>query len=262
MSVKKGSKKTAHTDSTSIFETPAANKEFRKELKLSKKLILILSTILTLCVIIGFILYYYLQYQNNQKFLKNPLLASEQEQESIVSHVGKLTQLPTGEEPTIAKVSDITKLQNQPFFQHARNGDYVLIYPKAKEAILYDPDGNKIVQVGPITLNQPAPAQEALAAQTKAQLVTVVIENGTAIAGLAKKTELSLAQSMPSVTVISEENAVKQDYPQTIVVDLTGKNAATAAQLASVLQGTVGSLPRGEEKPTGADILVILGKSN
>src|SRR5215469_9646187 len=132
MSVKKGLKKTAHTDSASVFDSPAANKELREELKLSKKLILILGTILTLCVILGFSLYYYLQYQNSQKLLKDPLLASEKMQESIVSNVGKLTQLPTDEQPTIAKVSDITKLQGQPFFQHAQNGDYVLIYPRAK----------------------------------------------------------------------------------------------------------------------------------
>jgi hypothetical protein len=262
MPVKKASKKTVHTISASAFDAPAVSKELHKEVGISKKLILILGTVLTLCVIVGFFLYYYLQYQQNQKLLKNPLLASEREQETVVSKVGQLTQLPTGEAPTIAKVTDTTKLRGQQFFQHARNGDYVLIYSKAKEAILYDPDGNKIIQVGPISLNQPVAQQAALGAQTMAQSIRVVIENGTTIAGLAKKTEVSLTQSMPAVTVVSEGNAVKQDYTQTIVVDLTGKNAAVASQLASVLKGTVGTLPSGEVKPVDADILVILGKNN
>jgi len=261
MSEKKVSKKTAHTNSASAFEIATVNKELHNEVKLSKKLILILGTILTLCVVVGFGLYYYLHYQQNQKILKNPLWASEVEQETVVSKVGQLTQLPTDEKPTIAKVSDITKLQNQPFFQHAKNGDYVLIYTKAKEAILYDPDGNKIIQVGPISIAQPATQQAALGAATMAGQLRVDIENGTTVAGLAKKTELALTQSIPAVTVVSTANAVKQDYSQTIVVDLTGKNAAAAAQLASVLKGSVSSLPSGEVKPDGADILVILGQA-
>jgi len=254
-------KKTVHKEkhAESIFDAPVVSKELHKELKLSKKLILILGTVLTLCVIVGFCLYYYLQYQQNQKVLKNPLLASEMEQEKVVSNVSQLTQLPQGEQPTIAKVSDITKLQGQQFFQHAKNGDYVLIYSKAKEAILYDPDGNKIVQVGPISLNQSSSQQAALGAQTTPQQISAVIENGTTIAGLAKKTEVQLATSLPVITVVSEGNAVKQDYTQTIVVDLTGKNAAVASHLASVLKGIVGPLPSGEVKPAGADILIILG---
>jgi len=66
---------------------------------------------------------------------------------------------------------------------------------------------------------------------------------------------------MPSVTVVDNANASRQDYINTRIVDLTGKSAAAAQQLAKVLHGSVGSMPSNEAVPTDADILVILGKN-
>src|SRR5690242_11401091 len=43
-----------------------------------------------------------------------------------VESVAKLIDLPS-ETPTIATVSDISKLKDQPFFANAKNGDVVLI---------------------------------------------------------------------------------------------------------------------------------------
>jgi uncharacterized protein HemX len=223
----------------------------------NKKNIILGCIILTIIVILGIGLYYYLQYKHEQYVLKNPILASEITQEKIVGNVGKLTQLPPGEKPTIAKVSDITKLQNQPFFQNAKNGDFVLIYSKEREAILYDPQANKVLRVGPILV--PSPTTTTLGAQTSNLPVTVALYNGTTIAGLTKKVQQELVTKMPSATVVQNANATKQDYTQTIVIDLSGKNAAAATQLASVLHGTVGKLPAGEVAPTNADLLVILG---
>src|SRR5258708_4719917 len=112
----------------------------------SKKRLIVGSGTLTAIVIFGIGLFYFLQYQHAQNLLKNPVLASELEQEAIVSKVGKLTTLPPGELPTIAKVTDQTKLQDQEFFRDAKNGDIVLIYTKTKRIVLYDPLANKVVQ--------------------------------------------------------------------------------------------------------------------
>ena len=73
--------------------------------------------------------------------------------ESIVARVGKLILLPIDEEATIATVSDLQKLRDQLFFKNAKNGDVVLMYAKAKRAILFNPDLNKIIEVAPITVN-------------------------------------------------------------------------------------------------------------
>ena len=70
--------------------------------------------------------------------------------------------LPTGETPTIATVTDLAPLKNQPFFANARVGYKVIIYTNAKRAILYDPVSDKIVETAPLNLGQtPAPTSNA-----------------------------------------------------------------------------------------------------
>lgn len=69
---------------------------------------------------------------------------------SVIEEVGKLVALPVGEEPTVATISDLTPLQDQPFFKDARIGDKVIIYKEAKKAILYRPVQKKIITVAPL----------------------------------------------------------------------------------------------------------------
>ena len=72
--------------------------------------------------------------------------------DALVAHVGSLILLPQGEEPTVATVSDLQALKGQAFFEHASLGDKVLMYPKAQEAVLYDPREDKVIQVAPLTV--------------------------------------------------------------------------------------------------------------
>ena len=75
------------------------------------------------------------------------------ESKQVVDQVGKLIILPQGETPAVATITDVERLkQNQPFFSQAKDGDKVLIYTKAKKAILYRPAENKIVEVAPVNL--------------------------------------------------------------------------------------------------------------
>lgn len=96
--------------------------------------------------------YFYNQYQKAQALLQNPTQASNLETKTLITEVGKLIELPTSEQPTIATVSDVTKLTQQPFFDHAQNGDKLLIYTQAKKAILYRPSINKIIEVAPLNI--------------------------------------------------------------------------------------------------------------
>jgi hypothetical protein len=94
--------------------------------------------------------YLFSQYQQ----LKNdPAAANAAQTATLVEQVGKLMVLPAGQTPTVATVSDKSKLASQPFFKDAKNGDQLLIYSEAKEAIIYRPSDNKIINVGPIALN-------------------------------------------------------------------------------------------------------------
>ncbi len=74
-----------------------------------------------------------------------------EENKALLERVGAVIILPDDETPTIATVSDLDKLKGQPFFAKAELGDKVLIYAKAKKAILYRPSTNKIVELAPLT---------------------------------------------------------------------------------------------------------------
>lgn len=69
----------------------------------------------------------------------------------LVTKVSRHMILPS-EAPIAATITDITKLKGQAFFEHAKNGDKVLIYEGLKKAILYDPQADRIVEVGHVNL--------------------------------------------------------------------------------------------------------------
>ena len=73
----------------------------------------------------------------------------------LVEEMGKLIDLPTGEQPTIVTITDTTKLAGQELFQKTQNGDVILIYAAAKKAYLYRPSTNKILDVQPIKVTSP-----------------------------------------------------------------------------------------------------------
>ncbi|QQG41616.1 MAG: hypothetical protein HYV90_05690 [Candidatus Woesebacteria bacterium] len=82
--------------------------------------------------------------------------AVQAEVDALVAQVGKLISLPDDEKPTVATVTDASKVKDQPFFAKAQNGDKVLIYQKAAKAILYRPSTNMIVEVGAVNINNQA----------------------------------------------------------------------------------------------------------
>ncbi|MBI3495366.1 hypothetical protein HY065_01950 [Candidatus Berkelbacteria bacterium] len=115
-----------------------------------KKILPIIVVILAVGGVIGSV-YYYRQYQ---ALKANPNLEAQRETEALVLALGKLMELPTDETPTVATIQDKDKLKDQPFFVKAENGDKLLAYTKAQQAILYRPPTNKIINVGPIVINQ------------------------------------------------------------------------------------------------------------
>ncbi len=87
----------------------------------------------------------------------NPVKVTSQLEQAqikdLIAKVGKLIILPTGEDPVVATINDAaTLIKDQPFYKGARNGDVVLVYQKAAKAIVYSPERNIIVNVGPIAL--------------------------------------------------------------------------------------------------------------
>lgn len=229
-----------------------------------KQKLSLITIILSLIAGFGTATYFYYQYQKVQQQLTNPSLFTKEETRRLVEQVSRLIELPDNEEPTIATISDIEKLKNQPFFAKAKMGDKVLIYTNAKKAILYDPVANKIIEVAPVNIGSNNTSSPS-ATQQIISPVRVVLYNGTDITGLTRTVEQTLKDTLRNVDVILKDSAVKKDYTKTLVVDLAGNKKEEAAAIAQALKGELTTLPLGEEKPASvsgktAEILVIVGK--
>ena len=74
-----------------------------------------------------------------------PEALKRREVERWVGIVGAVVELPQSETPTVATVTNLEKLRNQPFFVNAEQGDKVLIYPRTGRAILYRPSTGKVI---------------------------------------------------------------------------------------------------------------------
>ena len=136
--------------------TPHKRRRGLGPLKEPKRLILWLIVLILFVAAIGTAAYYIKRYNDSQKQLKKVSATSQQtaqdQNQQLISKIGKLTPLPANETPTIATVTDITKLADQPFFANAKDGDKVLIYTQAKKAYLYRPATNKLINIAPVNL--------------------------------------------------------------------------------------------------------------
>lgn len=222
---------------------------------LSKQVIAVAVGCLVLVVLVGGGFFYFRAQQ--AKTPQNQEKAAQDQVKKVVAEVGKLMNLPTGEDPTVATVTDITKLKDQPFFQKAKNGDQVLIYANAKKAILYDPNTKKIVDVAPINIGS---SSAQVAGAEKTVQPKIVLRNGTATLGLTAKAEIDLKKSYPDLNVVNKENAANTDYQKTVVVVLNDSGKDLGAKLAKSLNTEITNIPQAEIKPAEGDILIILGK--
>lgn len=226
------------------------------------------STILIVVLLLSFGLtfYFYKKYQTAQKTLQKQL--SPDDREKLIAQVGKLIELPK-EEPTVASISDKEKLKNQPFFQNAKNGDKVLIFTKAKKAILYRPSINKIIEVSQINLEAsssasvvtPTPIVSATTSVTPTitNKIKLAVYNGTKIKGLAAQKGDLITEKASNFEVIDVDNTVG-DYNSNMIINLKKVSNSVIQQLNKIVPAKVVTLPKGETAPADADLLLIIGK--
>ena len=192
-------------------------------------------------------LYFYNQYQQEVK--KNSPQAGGEELQKVKTAISKHIELPEGEEPVLATVSDTKKLKDQPFFQKGENGDKVLIFTKARKAYLYRPSTDKIIEVATVNLNSDLSKQQSTPSDLKAQEIRVVLRNGSGSTGLANKIEAEIKNLVPNVNIIRKENAAKNDYQKTLIVSLNENAKSTATSLAKYFTTTVSNLSTNENRP-------------
>ena len=241
-----------------------------------KEVIMFISVLLCMTALSLMAYYFYWQYRQVTVRMSNVPVndaAAIKEANSIKDMVGQFIQLPTNEEPILATVTDVEKLKSQKFFANAENGDKVLIYSQNKKAILYRPSTHKVVEFSvvsgldekPITPGDAANIQvqngevsnNTTATTTQNAPVNVAVYNGSKVKGLAQKTAASI-ESIDGMKVVDKANSAG-NYDATIVIDLSGNRSDAAKLIADKIGGTVAALPSSEQKPAGADILVICG---
>jgi len=130
---------------------PAATKnqgwrDWRRAAANRTPILMVAAAILVLAL--GSLLYHQHQHANNAKGL-----SGQSQINDTVNKVSKLILLPSGEQPTLAIVNDASKYSSTPFFKNAANGDRLLVYAQAHEAILYRPSINKIIAVAPLSVS-------------------------------------------------------------------------------------------------------------
>lgn len=200
----------------------------------------------------GYFGYYY--YTKYQAVKKNPDIITKEETNWLVDQVGKLMTLPSDEVPTIATVIDKDKLKDQSFFANSQNGDKVLVYTKAKKAILYRPNTNKIVEVGPVNTDQ---AADGVTANIKIAYLNGSTNGNTDTMVTAAETKV---KEKINNSETASKAAAKGTYTKTQVIDLSGGTYTDAVKsIADALGGDVATLPASETKPDG-NILIILAK--
>ncbi len=91
---------------------------------------------------------------NKIRNLENPGEAISRETNQIVKDIGVFIVLPKDETPTLATVSDPSKLKDQKFFANAQVGDKVLIYQTSQKAILWRPSIKKIIEISSVSANK------------------------------------------------------------------------------------------------------------
>jgi hypothetical protein len=177
--------------------------------------------------------------------------ALTEEDKAVLVQLKKIMVLPDDINPTMAKITDIDALKKQQpvFFANAKNGDRLIIYPD--QAIIFDAIANKIIKVGPVQITQ-----------NQEQSVNFAVYNSLRDDPDNAKTaemETKIKTVFNNAVVTVKENSAKYDYPQTLVVDISGNNP-DIQKIAAAVGGTVSPLPAGEKKPEGVAVLVIIGK--
>lgn len=91
----------------------------------------------------------------------NPAIVEQRKTADLIAKVARLIDVPANETPQAALVSDSAALKKQyPFFTDVQNGDQILFYVKAGKVIVYRPATDKVIQTGPLNINQDTKKKE------------------------------------------------------------------------------------------------------
>ena len=217
----------------------------------SRKKVPILTLTLTI-LLIGSLVFGGMYFKKYNDLKKKSSQTAEDANKALISKVGKVYQLPSGETPVVLNVNkdpkDFTTDQEKAFattFKDLKKDDVILLYEKASLAIEYRPSENKVISTASLAINT----------STNVALIATA-DSQTTLTNL-------LTTKLASDVKVGGKATPTAQYTTTTVVDLTGKKTEIAKKVADAVGGTVASsLPAGEAAPEGAEIVVVAANAS
>jgi len=97
---------------------------------------------------------------------------SDKQITSLVKKVSKLIDVPE-EKPIVATIIKAEELiAEQKFYVGSKDGDYLIVFPTAKKALIYREKENRLINVGPIIVDQQATSTQQTESIEKEQVST------------------------------------------------------------------------------------------
>lgn len=180
-----------------VAEEPVVSHVRKRKISISPSTLILMGLLI---VAVGVAGYFYYQSKHAAQ------IADSKEIEDLTKTIGQFLELPEGETPTLATVTDREKLADQTFFLKAENSHKVLIYSQSGKAILYRPSTKKIVDMTSVNVNQPAPevapaqaeATPEQTSQAAPAIVRVALLNGSKTIGVTNAVESQMKSIIPS----------------------------------------------------------------
>jgi hypothetical protein len=89
--------------------------------------------------------------------------------------------------------------------------------------------------------------------------ISLAIYNDTKVADLANVTKSKIVDHIKDINIIKTGNSI-DDYQETQLFDVSGKNTSLIKQIRALIDGTIiSTLPEGEAS-AGADIVIFVGQ--
>lgn len=201
---------------------------------------------LVISLLLAYAAYTTIQYQ---ALKKNPAVTNEDTSKRVLSKLGKILKLPDDETPQIAAVEDKSKLGNDVFFKDVENGDFLVVYSKARRIIVYRESNNQIINQGPFVINTAGKVKVALLRATKSDTTLQTVQQ-------------QIRDKLGDSLGVLDANTLKAvgTYRKSQVVDLTGgQRTDVAKSIATAINGElIAKLPDGEPTPQDAEVVVVV----
>ncbi len=202
----------------------------------------------------GFLYWQNLQVKEQLKALEQPVsehLETEGQKVSLIDRINQHILLPHTEQPEILTLSNTQDLKKQEnFYEYAQDGDSLVKFKNLE--IIYNPIADVIVNArtrGTVAGAETRAVQGA---------ITLDIRNGSGVSGVAGRTADSF-KGVKEFIVQNIGNAGKSDYVQTLIINLSSKDLTGLEKQFNTKAIT--EIPKGE-KPTTADVVIIVGKAS